>query len=106
TITVKDDEMTVDYEGTSPQVGYGVNNVWNYTNAYTCYPIKCALDPDTPRNEGSYRPIHVKAPKGSVLNAVFPAPVLARQLIGHYLTTVVFGSLKEVIPNQIVADSG
>ena len=41
------------------QIDRGLNWVKNYTHAYSVYPIKCALDPLTPRNEGSYRSITV-----------------------------------------------
>ena len=74
--------MHIDYAGTSPQIDRGINCVLNYTHAYSVYPVKCALDPFTPRNEGSYRAITVAAPEGSILNPRFPAPCSARQLTG------------------------
>ena len=105
-ITIKGSEMEVDYEGTSPQIDRGLNCVMAYTESYTTYPIKCALDPFTPKNEGSYRPITVKAPEGCILNPLFPAPVNARQLIGHFLSAAIFGALATAIPNRVIADSG
>ena len=105
-ITVKGSDLEVDYEGTSPQIGRSLNCVLAYTHSYTTYPIKCALDPLTPKNEGSYRPITVKAPEGSILNPRFPAPVNARQIIGHFLTAAVFGALAQTIPDKVIADSG
>jgi len=105
-ITVKGSELEVDYEGTSPQIDRGLNCVMPYTESYTTYPIKCALDPFTPKNEGSYRPITVKAPEGSILNPRFPAPVNARQLIGHFLSAAVYGALVKAIPQRVIADSG
>ena len=105
-ITVKGSELEVDYEGTSPQIGRSLNCVMAYTDSYTTYPIKCALDPLTPKNEGSYRPITVKAPEGSILNPRYPAPCNARQLIGHFLSTAVFGALAPAMPDRVIADSG
>jgi len=105
-ITVKGSELEVDYEGTSPQIGRSLNCVFAYTHAYTTYPIKCALDPFTPKNEGSYRPIRVQAPEGSILNPRFPAPVNARQIVGHFLSAAVFGALAKAIPDKVIADSG
>ena len=67
--------MTVDYEGTSPQSERGINVVLNYTAAYTTFGVKCAISPDVPNNDGSFQPIHVTAPEGSILNAQHPAPV-------------------------------
>src|SRR5262249_30129555 len=58
-VSVTGETMHIDYAGTSPQIDRGINCVLNYTHAYSVYPIKCALDPFTPRNEGSYRAITV-----------------------------------------------
>ncbi len=106
TVTVAGDEMTVDYAGTSPQVLGALNTVMNYTEAYSCYPLKCLLDPATPRNDGSYKPIRVKAPEGSILNPRFPAAVNARQLVGHVLSGMLFDALSTAIPQRIIGESG
>ena len=106
TVTVAGDEMTVDYAGTSPQVLGALNTVMNYTEAYSCYPLKCLLDPATPRNDGSYKPIRVKAPEGSILNPRFPAAVNARQLVGHVLSGMLFDALSTASPQRIIGESG
>jgi N-methylhydantoinase B len=105
-ITKKGSELFVDYAGTSPQAGRAINTVLNYTEAYTCYPLKCLLDPLTPRNDGSYGMIHVSAPEGSILNPRFPAPVHARQLVGHCLSAAIYRALAPVAGERIIADSG
>jgi N-methylhydantoinase B len=106
TVTVAGDEMTVDYAGTSPQVLGALNTVMNYTEAYSCYPLKCLLDPTTPRNDGSYKPIRVIAPEGSILNPRFPAAVNARQLVGHVLSGMLCDALSSAIPQRIIGESG
>ncbi len=103
-ITVKDRDLIVDYAGTSPQVDRGINVVYNYTHAYTTYPLACAISPAVPNNEGSFRPVRVTAPEGSVLNAQFPCAVGARHLIGHFLTQAVFGALCQAVPERVLAD--
>ena len=105
-VAVTGDEMSVDYAGTSPQVLGALNTVMNYTEAYTCYPLKCLLDPATPRNDGSYKPIRVIAPEGSILNPRFPAAVNARQLVGHVLSGMLFDALSGAIPQRIIGESG
>ncbi|MDQ6742024.1 MAG: hydantoinase B/oxoprolinase family protein [Candidatus Dormibacteraeota bacterium] len=105
-IRVQGDEMEVDYTGSSDEVSTSVNTVLNYTEAYTCYPLKCALDPDTPRNEGSYRPIRVIAPEGSILNPRYPAAVNARHVVGHCLSAVCYQALGSVIPERVMSESG
>ena len=105
-IDVNDDSIHCDYAGTSPQIDQGLNTVLNYTYAYTAFPLKCAIYPSVPNNEGCIRPISVSAPEGSLLNPKYPAAVGGRAMVGHYLTTAVFGALHEVIPDRIQADSG
>jgi N-methylhydantoinase B len=105
-VTVTGETMHIDYDGTSPQIDRGINCVLNYTHAYSVYPVKCALDPFTPRNEGSYWPISVSAPEGSILNPRFPAPVGARQLTGHLLADAIYAALAEVVPERVIAQSG
>lgn len=105
-ITIAGDSMTVDYAGSSPQVGFGTNCTMHYTQAYSIYPLKCALDPRTRRNEGSYRPITILAPEGSILNARYPAAVSARHLTGHLLCCAIYQALAQVIPDRVLADSG
>ncbi len=103
-VEVAGDALIVDYEGTSPQVNRGINVVYNYTHAYTTYPLACAISPSVPNNAGSFRPVTVKAPEGSILNARFPCAVGARHLIGHFLSQAVFGALSSAIPDRILAD--
>jgi N-methylhydantoinase B len=105
-VSVRGDRMHIDYAGTSPQIDRGINCVFNYTHAYSVYPIKCSLDPFTPRNEGTYQAISVAAPEGSILNPTFPAPVGARQLTGHLLAGVIYRALADVLPDRIIAESG
>ena len=69
TVTIDGHRAVVDFAGTSPQIRQGLNCPINYTEAYTCYPLKCVLDPFTPRNEGSYRHVTVTAPNVDLLDA-------------------------------------
>ncbi len=105
-ISIRGETLGIDYAGTSKQVQRGLNSVMNYTYAYSVYPIKCALDPLTPRNEGSYRSISVQAPEGSILNPRYPAPCNARQLTGHLLAGAIYKALAQVCPDKILAESG
>ena len=104
TIAKRGDELDVDWTGSSPASSRGINVVLNYTHAYTTYALKCALAPEIPNNEGSFRPVHVTAPPGSILHALPPAPVAARHILGHFLPGVVFGALAEVMPERVLAE--
>ena len=105
-LTVAGSEITVDFAGTSGQIARPINSVLNYTIAYTHYALKCLLDPATPNNDGTFRPIRVIAPEGCLLNPRRPAPVWARHLSGHYVPPVIFGALAPVLPDRVVADCG
>ncbi|MGH3098452.1 MAG: hydantoinase B/oxoprolinase family protein [Streptosporangiales bacterium] len=105
TVTIDGDAITVDYAGSSPQSTYGVNVVLNYTRAYTSFAIKAALAPDVPHNAGSFRPVEVTAPRGSVLNCVDPAPVASRHLVGHFLPSLVFEALRPALGGRLPAAS-
>jgi N-methylhydantoinase B len=102
-VRVEGDELVVDYEGSSPQSERGINVVLNYTAAYTTFGVKCAISPDVPNNAGSFRPIRVAAPEGSILNAQHPAPVGGRHIIGHFLPGLVHGALAKVVPERVLA---
>jgi N-methylhydantoinase B len=103
-VTIDGDDLTVDHTGSSPQSRYGINVVMNYTHAYTSFAVKCAIAPEVPHNEGSFRPVHVTAPPGCILNAQHPAPVAARHLIGHFLPGLIFGALAQAMPERLMAD--
>lgn len=103
-VTVHGDEVTVDYDGTSSQVDKGMNVVLNYTAAYTHYALKCAISPEAPHNAGSFLPVNVVAPPGSILNAQWPAALAARHVVGHFLPHAVFGALSEIIPDRVIAE--
>jgi N-methylhydantoinase B len=105
-VTVVGETIAVDFEGTSPQINRPINAVLNYTYAYACYALKCVLDPSAPNNEGSFRPITIKAPEGSILNAKKPAPVWGRHLSGHYVPPAIYAALASAIPDRVIAESG
>lgn len=102
-ITVEGDDLVVDFAGSSGPVPLGINVTLNYTRAYTTYGIKCAISPDVPNNEGSFRPVKVRAPEGSLLNASFPAAVGGRHLVGHFLPSAVMSALAGALPDRVMA---
>lgn len=102
-IDVSGDTLTVDLDGTSAAVPLGINVALNYTRAYVTYGIKCAISPDVPNNEGSFRPVIVVAPPGSLVNAQYPAAVGGRHLVGHFLPSVVMGALADALPHRVMA---
>ena len=105
-LTIRGDEIEVDYAGTSPAHSLAINAVLNYVFAYTAYPIKCVFSPEVPNNEGSFRPIKVTAPEGCLLNAKKPSPLGARNVTGNLLHGPVMKALSQAVPDQVQADCG
>jgi N-methylhydantoinase B len=103
TVKVAGDEIYIDFSGSSPQSTRGINVVLNYTHAYASFAIKAAICPDVPHNEGSFRPVHVSAPAGSIMNALDPAPVASRQVIGHFIPSAIFAALSGALPGRLMA---
>lgn len=103
TVRVAGDEIFIDFTGSSPQSARGINVVLNYTHAYASFAIKAAICPDIPHNDGSFRPVHVSAPPGSILNALDPAPVASRQVIGHFIPSAIFAALSGALPGRLMA---
>ena len=102
-VRVRGDELTVDYAGSSPTVDHGINVAFNYTAGYTTYGVKCAISPDVPNNEGSFRPVTVTAPEGCILNAPFPCAIGGRHLVGHFLPSAVSAALADALPERVIA---
>ena len=106
TVEVAGSDVIVDLAGSSPQVDWGGNVVYNFTFAYVHMAIKSIFDPYIPNNHGSVSPLLLKAPEGSVVNCRFPAPVAARMQIGHFMTEIIYRALAEALPQRVIASSG
>lgn len=105
-VDVRGSDIHVDLEGSSPQVDWGGNVVYNFTYAYVFMAIKSIFDPDIPNNDGCAAPIHLTAPEGSVVNCRFPAAVAARMQIGHFVTEIIYRALAGAVPTRVIAGSG
>jgi N-methylhydantoinase B len=102
-VRCRGDVISIDFEGSSPQSARGINVVFNYTHAYASFAVKAAIYPDVPHNEGSFRPVRVSAPPGSILNALDPAPVASRQAVGHFIPSAIFAALAGALPGRLMA---
>ena len=103
-LSVVNDTIVIDYEGSSPISDFGINVPKCYTDAYTSFGVKCVVAPEVPNNAGSLAHIIVKAPEGCILNAPHPCAVVARSSIGHMLPDVVFGCLHKLLPGRVPSE--
>jgi len=104
TLTITQDQLQVDFSGTSECVDKGINVPLNYATAYTVFALRCIIGPDIPNNAGSLAPFIVTGPAGCILNAQHPAPVAMRHTLGQMTPDLVFGCLHQALPDQIPAE--
>lgn len=104
TTRIDNDHITIDFDGTSGLSARGINVPISYAQAYSTYAIACALFPGVPNNSGSLSVVSVTAPTDSIVNALRPAPVSSRHVIGQMLPDVVYGCLAQIVPKQVLAE--
>ncbi|MEZ5653221.1 MAG: hydantoinase B/oxoprolinase family protein [Burkholderiaceae bacterium] len=104
-LRIASDGLRLDYAGTSPASRRGINSPLCYTEAYSCFGLKCIIAPDVPNNAGSLSVFTVIAPEGCAVNPLRPSPVTARHVIGQMLPDVAFGCLAGALPGRVPAES-
>lgn len=100
----QEDRILCDFDGTSGLDKKGINVPLVYTKAYACFALKCAIAPDIPNNAASLAPFVITAPIDSIVNAVHPAPVALRHVIGHMIPDAVYDALDKILPNTVPAE--
>jgi N-methylhydantoinase B len=105
-VTVAGDEVTIDFDGTDPQVPVNLNAVFAVTLSSAMFVFRMLTDPDAPPNAGCYRSLHVHAPEGTVVHATFPAPVAAGNVeTSQRIVDVLLGAFAQAIPERVPAAS-
>jgi N-methylhydantoinase B len=96
----------VDFAGTSTQVRGGINANFAVTLAAVAYVFRSLATAPIPANAGFTRPIVVRAPAGSVVNAVFPAAVAGGNVeTSQRIVDVLLRALARAAPERIPAAS-
>ena len=111
-VRVIGDGIEIDLTGSANQVETGFNVPFEGSTKVACF---CAirsllLDAETseikvPSNQGSFRPINVIAPKGSIYNPEFPAAAEARFAQINRVIDLIYKALAPVLPDDIIAGS-
>lgn len=103
-LTVAGDRLEADFSGSSPQT-HGPLNVGPAMafNAVATM-VKAFLDPDTPVNHGSFKPLTIVNPQGSFLNATLPAPCGGMVECRALLSALVVSALGLALPGRRVGD--
>ena len=99
-LTVKGSDITVDFTGSSAQARGGINAPLAVTTSACIYAMKCATDPWNPVNSGTYRPVKVIAPQGSIANPHLPCPVIvANHETTGMMAATIFAALDQANPD-------
>ena len=106
TVRIKGSDVYADFTGTSAQVRHPVNCPINYTRAYVALPLKLVCDPILPNNQGTYEPLHLSVPEGTLLNPTYPAACFWRLSAGMLVSELMFRVLSRITPDRVPADSG
>ena len=103
-ITVEGTNMKFDFSGTDKQAKGPINAVLPVTTSAVYYVLRCITDPTIPPNSGHYRPLEVIAPKGTLVNPNFPAPVAGGNVeTSQRIVDVLLGALAKAIPERVIA---
>ncbi len=103
-LTIKGDRMVADFTGASPQVPFPVNSTAAVSAASVFIAVKSIFDPKAPLNQGSFRPIEVIAPPGTIVNVQRPAPAGSHGEIRKRVIATMVGALSQVAPDRVAGD--
>ncbi|NIC35489.1 hydantoinase B/oxoprolinase family protein [Halomonas desiderata] len=112
TVKVKGDSVTVDLTGSADQTPTAYNVPFEGSCKVAAFAgfRKLLLDASKlevpiPSNEGSFRPIDVVAPEGTIFNPIFPAAAEARFTQCNMMIDLIIKALAPVLPDQTIAGS-
>jgi N-methylhydantoinase B len=104
TVSVEGDRIVSDFTGSSGLDKKGINCPLVYAKAYACYALKVAIAPEIPNNAASLAPFEIEAPENSIVNALHPAPVALRHIVGHFVPDAVYDAFDKIVPGLVPAE--
>src|SRR5262245_40345650 len=103
-LTVSGERMLADFTGASPQVPFPVNSTAAVSAAGVLITVKSVFDPQAPLNQGSFRPIEVITPPGTIVNVERPAPAGSHGEIRKRVIATMVGALAQLVPDKVAGD--
>ncbi len=103
-VSVEGDKIVSDFTGSSGVDKKGINCPLVYAKAYACYALKVAIAPEIPNNAASLAPFEVTAPENTIVNALHPAPVALRHIVGHFVPDAVYDAFDKIVSGLVPAE--
>lgn len=103
-VTVEDNRIIVDWDGSSAQIEGGVNSTFPFTKACAYAALRSVMRADIPNCHGFTDTVEVLAPEGTVVRPVSPGPCGARGITGYRMIDCLFGALSKAVPDRVTAD--
>ena len=103
-VTVGRQSIAFDFSGSAKQVQGPLNAVYSVTLSAVYYVVRCVTDPSIPANAGCFKPIQVKAPAGTIVNAEPPAPVAGGNVeTSTRIVDVALKAFAGIVPEKVCA---
>jgi N-methylhydantoinase B len=98
-VTVRGGAVAVDFAGTAPQQRGNLNCPLSVTRSAVYYVVRTVCAPDLEASGGAFAPVQVTAPEGCMVNARFPAAVVAGNTeTSSRITDVVMAAFGKAVP--------
>jgi N-methylhydantoinase B len=98
-VTIEGDTMSVDFTGTDAAAAGNVNCPLAVTRSAVYFVVRAVTDPDIPASAGAFAPVTILAPYGSLVNAAYPAAVVAGNVeTSSRIVDAVFAAIGQAIP--------
>lgn len=101
-VTIRGDELTIDFTGTAEQIKAPINVPYPCTKAAVFFSVKALMGDDIPANEGINRAVKIIAPKGCIVNPTEPSPIGAQIDCQQRIPDAIFGALAPIFPDTVV----
>ncbi len=107
TVTKRGSDLTVDLTDSHPQVAGFVNSSYPNMRSAVVMALAYLIDPETPKNDGTFRPLTVVAKPGTVVWANPPAPLtLCTNHCAQEIAEAVLKALAPACPERVMAGWG
>ena len=84
-VAKRDDSLVIDFAGTSQEIVGEFNSTLPGTQAHVAIALNNTLFWDLPSSDGRWKPVDLRVPRGTILNARFPAACNRSPWVGQFI---------------------